>query len=89
MKDDAVSARETHLNVRPGRKTTTAALYEGDGGGVQRTHSGALEQRHVSVMVAVTQKLTGWRDVKGEINQDKVGMSDLFDLRVWFTNQNS
>lgn len=28
------------------------------------------EQRHVSVMVAVTQKLTGWRDVRGEIYQD-------------------
>lgn len=42
----------------------------GLGGGVRRTHSGALEQRHVSVMVAVTQKLTGWRDVKGEIYQD-------------------
>ena len=28
-KDDAVSARETHLNVRPGRKTTTAASCEG------------------------------------------------------------
>lgn len=31
---------------------------------------GHTEQRHVSVMVAVTQKLTGWRDVKGEIYQD-------------------
>lgn len=31
---------------------------------------GCTEQRHVSVMVAVTQKLTGWRDVKGEIYQD-------------------
>ena len=69
-KNDAVSARETHLNVCPGRTSTTAASYEGDGGGVRRTHSSALEQRHVSVMVAVTQKLTGWRDVKGEIYQD-------------------
>lgn len=53
-----------HINVSPERKTTTA-VSEGGGDSRRRT-----EQRHVSVMVAVTQKLTGWRDVKGEIYQD-------------------
>lgn len=45
-------------------KKTTALHKRGMCGG------GCTEQRHVSVMVAVTQKLTGWRDVKGEIYQD-------------------
>lgn len=66
-KDDTVSLLKMtnlgHINVSPERKTTTAVS---EGGGDSRRP----EQRLVSVMVAVTQKLTGWRDVKGEIYQD-------------------
>lgn len=43
------------------RKTTNGVHEEEEG-----EEAGArAEQRHVSVMVAVTQKLTGWRDVRG------------------------
>lgn len=52
------------LSVLQNKKTTALHKRGMCGGG------GCTEQRHVSVMVAVTQKLTGWRDVKGEIYQD-------------------
>lgn len=57
-----MSALEGKLQLR---RCCVGVVVGGFGDSQRRT-----EQRHVSVMVAVTQKLTGWRDVKGEIYQD-------------------